>query len=232
MKTPKMLFLYVGCAIFYIGGFGLLYSTDVMADDTSFIFQVVTAIMSTGMLGIITFAIYTFQSQSESRRENQAKIFEKKIEFYNIAIDQLDEVFLNGIGEKTNHQLLFLVSKAMLVASAEAADKFSKLFLAFQNHENISGCFHDFLIAARTDLDLVDQISDGTADKFSPILARLEHSIKTESRKIRFWSDEQKLKILADYEKQKTGKGNWLREKHGLHFSQIATWRKQLLADE
>ena len=120
----------------------------------------------------------------------------------------------------------------MLVASAEAADKFSKLFLAFQNHENISGCFHDFLIAARTDLDLVDQISDGTADKFSPILARLEHSIKTESRKIRFWSDEQKLKILADYEKQKTGKGHWLREKHGLHFSQIATWRKQLLADE
>jgi hypothetical protein len=232
MKKSTLIFLIVLFSVVYLGGFGLLFSTDVMTDDTSFVFQVVTAIMSTGLLAIITFFMFTVQSQMESQRENRAKIFEKKIEFYNVAVDQLDEIFLNGTGDKTNHQLLFLVSKAMLVASPNAADKFSKLFLAFQNQDGIPDCFHDFIVAAREDLDLVDRISDGTADSFNPILSRLEQSIKTETRKIRFWSDEQKIQILEDYAKQKTGKGKWLKEKHGLHFSQIATWKKQLLSDE
>ena len=102
------------------------------------------------------------------------------------------------------------------------------MFLSFQNNENISKCFGDFIIAARTDLDLVDRISDGTADSFDPILARLEGSIKKESKNIRYWSDEDKISIIRAYDKIKSNKGNWLKENHGLYYSQIATWRKQL----
>ena len=212
----------------YFGCFWLLFSYEFVGNDTSFIFQVVVAMMSTGLLAIVTGFMFIFQSQIESRKENQAKIFEKKIEFYNDALDRLDEIFEGGIGDKTSHQLLFLVSKAMLVASPEAADKFAQLFLSFQNNENISKCFGDFIIAARTDLDLVDRISDGTADSFDPILARLEDSIKKESKNIRYWSDEDKISIIRAYDKIKSNKGNWLKENHGLYYSQIATWRKQL----
>ena len=184
--------------------------------------------MSTGLIAIVTMFMFQFQSQIESRKENNAKIFEKKIEFYNRAVDSLDEIFAAGLGDKTSHQLLFLVSKAILVASPDAADKFAKLYFSIQDNENISKCYGDFLRAARTDLDLVDQISDGTADSFDPILARLEKSIKQESRHLRYWSDEEKINIIKEYDKLKAGKGSWLQNEHGLYYSQIATWRKQL----
>lgn len=221
IATIFVIFLYFGC-------FWFLFSYEFVGDDTSFIFQVVVAMMSTGLLAIVTGFMFIFQSQIESRKENQAKIFEKKIEFYNDALDRLDEIFSTGMGDRTSHQMLFLVSKAMLVASPEAADKFAQLFLSFQNNKNISKCFGDFIIAARKDLDLVDRISDGTEDKFDPILKRLESSIKQESRNIRYWSDEEKISIIRAYDKIKTNKGAWLSENHGLYYSQIATWRKQL----
>ena len=219
--TFLVIFIYFGC-------FWLLFNYEFVGNDTSFIFQVVVAMMSTGLLAIVTGFMFIFQSQIESRKENQAKIFEKKIEFYNDALDRLDEIFEGGIGDKTSHQLLFLVSKAMLVASPEAADKFAQLFLSFQNNEKRSKCFGDFIIAARKDLDLVDRISDGTAESFDPILSRLEDSIKKESKNIRYWSDEDKIAIIRAYDEIKSNKGNWLKENHGLYYSQIATWRKQL----
>lgn len=219
--TFLVIFVYFGC-------FWLLFNYEFVGNDTSFIFQVVVAMMSTGLLAIVTGFMFIFQSQIESRKENQAKIFEKKIEFYNDALDRLGEIFEGGIGDKTSHQLLFLVSKAMLVASPEAADKFAQLFLSFQNNEKRSKCFGDFIIAARKDLDLVDRISDGTAESFDPILSRLEDSIKKESKNIRYWSDEDKIAIIRAYDEIKSNKGNWLKENHGLYYSQIATWRKQL----
>ena len=219
--TFLVIFIYFGC-------FWLLFNYEFVGNDTSFIFQVVVAMMSTGLLAIVTGFMFIFQSQIESRKENQAKIFEKKIEFCNDALDRLGEIFEGGIGDKTSHQLLFLVSKAMLVASPEAADKFAQLFLSFQNNEKRSKCFGDFIIAARKDLDLVDRISDGTAESFDPILSRLEDSIKKESKNIRYWSDEDKVSIIRAYDKIKSNKGNWLKENHGLYYSQIATWRKQL----
>ena len=219
--TFLVIFIYFGC-------FWLLFNYEFVGNDTSFIFQVVVAMMSTGLLAIVTGFMFIFQSQIESRKENQAKIFEKKIEFYNDALDRLGEIFEGGIGDKTSHQLLFLVSKAMLVASPEAADKFAQLFLSFQNNEKRSKCFGDFIIAARKDLDLVDRISDGTAESFDPILSRLEDSIKKESKNIRYWSDEDKVSIIRAYDKIKSNKGNWLKENHGLYYCQIATWRKQL----
>ena len=214
--------------IIFLAWFWYLFENGFVGNDTSFIFQFVVAIMSTGLIAIVTMFMFQFQSQIESRKENNAKIFEKKIEFYNRAVDSLDEILAAGLGDKTSHQLLFLVSKAILVASPDAADKFAQLYFSIQNNENISECYGDFLRAARTDLDLVDQISDGTADSFDPILARLERSIKQESRHLRYWSDEEKINIIREYDKLKTGKGSWLQNEHGLYYSQIATWRKQL----
>lgn len=218
------------CAVIalYFGCFYILFSNEFVGDDTSFIFQIVVAMMSTGLLAIVTGFMFIFQSQIESRKENRAKIFEKKIEFYNDALDGLDEVFASGPGDKTAHQLLFLVSKAMLVASPNAADKFAQLYIAIQSNKDIAMSFGNFVIAARMDLDLVDRISDGTADSFDPILARLETSIKNESKNLRYRSDEEKISIIKDYDQIKTNKGAWLKKEHGLYYSQIATWRKQL----
>ena len=230
MKQSRFIPAAIIVIILYFGCFWILFNFELVGTDTSFIFQVVVAMMSTGLLAIVTGFMFIFQSQIETKKENQAKIFEKKIAFYNDALDRLDEIFEGGVGDKTSHQLLFLVSKAMLIASPEAADKFAQLYLAVQNNKDVPQYFGEFIIVARKDLDLVDRISDGTADSFNPILARLENSIKRESKNIRYWSDEDKIAIIRSYDEITSNKGQWLKDKHGLYYSQIATWRKQLEA--
>ena len=119
----------------------------------------------------------------------------------------------------------------MLIASPEAADTLAKLVLSMQENKdqkNTHEYFKDFIITSRKDLDLVDNISDGTEDNFDPILSRLEQSIKTESRKLRYWSDEQKINIIKDYDNQKKDKVKWLKKTHGLYPVQISNWRKQV----
>jgi len=217
--------------IVFLSLFLYLFNHKFMENDTSFSFQIVVATMTAGLLLCLTSFINIFQEQIESRKENRIKVFERKIHFYNEAIDKLDYVFFNGISEDTHHQLLFLVSKGMLIASPEAADTLAKLVLSMQDSEdkkNIHVHFKDFIITSRKDLDLVDNISDATEDNFDPILSRLEQSIKTESRKLRYWSDEQKINIIKDYDNQKKDKVKWLKKTHSLYPVQISNWRKQI----
>ena len=207
-KFKNFLILIIVLVIF-LALFLILFEFKFMENDTSFSFQIIVATMTAGLLLVLTGFINIFQEQIESRKENRIKVFERKIHFYNEAIDKLDYVFLNGISEDTHHQLLFLVSKGMLIASPEAADTLAKLVLSMQENKdqkNTHEYFKDFIITSRKDLDLVDNISDGTEDNFDPILSRLEQSIKTESRKLRYWSDEQKINIIKDYDNQKKDK--------------------------
>lgn len=229
-KFKNFLILIIVLVIF-LALFLILFEFKFMENDTSFSFQIIVATMTAGLLLVLTGFINIFQEQIESRKENRIKVFERKIHFYNEAIDKLDYVFLNGISEDTHHQLLFVVSKGMLIASPEAADTLAKLVLSMQENKdqkNTHEYFKDFIITSRKDLDLVDNISDGTEDNFDPILSRLEQSIKTESRKLRYWSDEQKINIIKDYDNQKKDKVKWLKKTHGLYPVQISNWRKQV----
>lgn len=229
-KFKNFLILIIVLVVF-LALFLILFEFKFMENDTSFSFQIIVATMTAGLLLVLTGFINIFQEQIESRKENRIKVFERKIHFYNEAIDKLDYVFLNGISEDTHHQLLFLVSKGMLIASPEAADTLAKLVLSMQENKdqkNTHEYFKDFIITSRKDLDLVDNISDGTEDNFDPILSRLEQSIKTESRKLRYWSDEQKINIIKDYDNQKKDKVKWLKKTHGLYPVQISNWRKQV----
>ena len=127
MKNKLYVIAIFVVVIFYFGCFWVLFEWNLTGDDTSFIFQVVVALMSTGLLAIITALMFTFQSQIENKKENKAKIFEKKISFYTEALSELDGIFANGRDEKSSHKFVFLVSKAMLVASPAAAQSFSDL---------------------------------------------------------------------------------------------------------
>ena len=122
--------------IIFLSIYLLIFNQKFMENDSSFSFQIVVATLTAGLLLGLTSFINIFQEQIESRKENRVKVFERKIHFYNEAIDKLDYVFLNGISEETHHQLLFLVSKGMLIASPEAADTLAKLVLAMQENKD------------------------------------------------------------------------------------------------
>lgn len=228
MKNKLYVIAIIVVVIFYFGCFWVLFEWNLAGDGTSFIFQVVVALMSTGLLAIITAVMFTFQSQIENKKENKAKIFEKKISFYTEVLSELDGIFANGRDEKSSHKFVFLVSKAMLVASPTAAQSFSDLFVSFEKQEGTEKYFIEFLKAARADLDLIDDLSAGGIDKFEPVLALLKGEIIQETKNLRFWSSEQKSEIIEQYDLQKNNKVKWLRETHQLYPSQIATWRRQL----
>lgn len=71
-------FFWLSVVIIFLAWFWYLFENGFVGNDTSFIFQFVVAIMSTGLIAIVILFMFQFQSQIESRKENNAKIFEKK----------------------------------------------------------------------------------------------------------------------------------------------------------
>ncbi len=90
----------------YLAFFGVLFSYGLVGNEMSFLFQIVVAMMSTGILAIVTGAMLIFQYGIETRKENSAKVFENKITFYFDTLNQLDNVFNGGLSEDTSHRFL------------------------------------------------------------------------------------------------------------------------------
>jgi len=207
-----------------LGSFTLIY------EDTNSYFKE----LKNGLLGVVivimgTASIVVYQYFLEDNNRKKQLVFERKINFYNEALDKFDEIFSNQLDDYTNRKLIFQVSRGMLIASPNAADKLAQLSLAImENKETYYEIFKEFILEARKDLDLMDRISHGNIDTFDPILSKLENLWKKDVRKLRYFSEEEKQKIINQYDKQKNNKIKWLKEKHGVYYSQIANWRKQL----
>ena len=122
----------------------------------------------------------------------------------------------------------------MLIASPSAAQSFLDLFTSFENDSSpeskgqVARNLSLFLKYAREDLDQIDDLSKQGMQRFEPTLKRLEKQIDQESKKLRSWTIEQKIKIIEDYDLQEKNKVKWLKENYNLYPSQIATWRRQI----
>lgn len=228
-KSYKFIALTVALIVSYFGCFWLLFNYEFVGSDTSFIFQIVVAMMSTGLLAIVTGFMFIFQSQIESRKENKTKIFEKKIEFYYEVINELETVFKDEVIDENVHSMLFLVSKSMIVASPEVAEKFANLHLSVISQTSIPQAMKELIASMRKDLDLLDNIKEDHSAQFESILGRLEPSIAEETTKFRRRSDEEKAEIIRQYDAVKNNKVTWLKENYNITPAYIATWRKKVL---
>ena len=77
-RSPIILLLFI--VIFYFGCFWLLFEVSLEQTESAFLFEAVVALMSTGLLAIVTGFMFNFQSQIENKKENRARIFETKIQ--------------------------------------------------------------------------------------------------------------------------------------------------------
>jgi hypothetical protein len=233
LTRSKIVFLAILVIVFYLTFFGILFSYDFIGEEMSFLFQIVVAMMSTGVLAIVTGSMLIFQYRIETRKENATRVFENKIKFYFDTLNQIDSLFGDGgLSPDTSHRLLFLTTKSMLVCSSEAANKFSLLADAIEKKDAVPAKFKDFIYSARKDLDLVDNIDAEASEKFDTILKKLEASVTTETKKL-FRSDDEKRRLVKKYdEMRESRKGRpWLKE-NSLWLSQIDGWRHLLEADK
>ena len=238
MKKQSKNNLYIFTFIlFVLINYYVLFYFDKVGDDTSFIFQIVVACLTTVLLVAVTFIINALREKSESISQNKIKIFEK-IQFYNETLDKIEEIYLSGgLDDSSNRDLIFVLAKAMLIASKDATDSLVKFSSALQQKEShiqkethiiVNEHLITFIKEAREDLDLTDSISHGATDNFDQILRRLREIFRTETNKLRFRSAEEKKDIIREYEKRKKDKTKWLKETYGLYPSQIADWRSKL----
>ena len=108
-----------------LGSFTLIY------EDTNSYFKE----LKNGLLGVVivimgTASIVVYQYFLEDNNRKKQLVFERKIDFYNEALDKFDEIFSNQLDDYTNRKLIFQVSRGMLIASPNAADKLAQLSLA------------------------------------------------------------------------------------------------------
>lgn len=246
LKSKKQ--LYTGLlvvSVIYASVFGIIFNLKMVGDSSSFLFQVVVALMSTGVLAIVTGFMFIFQSSIESRSQNKTKVFEKKIQFYEYALEIISAVAKESkISSETTNSLFKLTTRAMLVASPDAAEKLARFYNVIDLEESgRAQAFKEFVFAARTDLDLVDDLSEGRIKDFDKILNTIERSLEDEisqaidntpsennsSSGKRSWSNEQKLKIIQDYYAQRDGsRYQWLKSTHNVTPAHIRTWKTQL----
>ncbi len=112
----------------YVTVFQLIFEGRMLGDSESFLFQIVVALMSTGVLAIVTGFMFIFQSEIESRSQNNAKVFETKLQFYQKAVERIADIAKNELDSDALDELFLLTAKSMLVASPKAAEKLAKLF--------------------------------------------------------------------------------------------------------
>lgn len=224
----RLSFFFVPLLLIYFAFFWVVLDGQIAGQDSSFLFQIVVALMSTGLLAIVTGVMFSFQSHIEGKKENKSKIFEKKIEFYYQVINELDAVFKDEVIDENMHRMLFLVSKSMIVASPDVAENFAELYLSIQNQKNIPTSMKKLIISMRKDLDLLESIKDDHDHQFEGILGRLDASIVAQTRKVRRRTEQEKMDILKEYDSVISNKVKWLRETYDLTPAHIATWRRKL----
>ena len=113
-----------------LGSFTLIY------EDTNSYFKE----LKNGLLGVVivimgTASIVVYQYFLEDNNRKKQLVFERKIDFYNEALDKFDEIFSNQLDDYTNRKLIFQVSRGMLIASPNAADKLAQLSLAIMENK-------------------------------------------------------------------------------------------------
>jgi|GEM_PF-2061553 len=242
MDKKKKLNLFLGLlsvSFIYTAVFGLIFQQKLLGSADSFLFQVVVALMSTGVLALVTGFMFVFQSEIESRGQNKSKVFQNKIDFYKEAIATISEAARKPPDYDSVDELFNLATRSMLIASPNAAEKLTDLYQTFKDGELIANAFKEFVQAARQDLDLIDELSDGSSDSLVNVLKTIEESfgedlkIRSEAQLEgrsgkRSWSNEEKERIIQEYYERESGRRNWLEEAHGLTPTYIYMWKKQL----
>ena len=219
----------------YVTVFQLIFESRMLGDSESFLFQIVVALMSTGVLALITGFMFIFQSEIESRSQNNSKVFETKLHFYQKAVERISDIAKNGLDSNALDELFLLTAKSMLVASPKAAEKLATLFDVFTKEESGQAvAFKEFVLAAREDLTLIDNLTKGHSTHFDKILETIENSLTDQIKSVtantkRSWTNEQKRNIIKEYYDQADGhRYKWLRDNHNVTPAHISTWKTQI----
>jgi len=219
----------------YVTVFQLIFDGRLLGSSESFLFQIVVALMSTGVLALVTGFLFIFQSEIESRSQNNSKVFETKIQFYENAVERIADIAKKEINIDALDELFLLTARSMLVASPKAAERLATLYEVFQKDEpGQAVAFKEFVLAAREDLTLIDNLTKGHSTHFDKILETIENSLTDQIKSVtantkRSWTNEQKRNIIKEYYDQADGhRYKWLRDNHNVTPAHISTWKTQI----
>ena len=231
--------------LFYFFSFGFIYSVSPNANGMpGFTLEILKTLMAAGVLGILTSAIFIFQSSIEDKNTKKQDVFREKLKFYSEVVHKIETIEKDDqvdVDELKAFQ--FLIFRSALISNPKFSNALTEYYEFLHNNSgSLSDTEEDtarrknaimtLLVAARDDLAVQDAISENDKNIFKDFVVKISSNSselsnsQSKARNIR--TKEEKQKIIDEYNSIKTGRSKWLMQKHGLHPSYIVTWNRQL----
>lgn len=179
-----------------------------------FFSNILNGFMGAIVVALVTASIFIVQNQIQAEDDKNKSIYEKKLNLYQKISQLLAKRLLakNDIKE-IDSNLREMYFEVFLIAGHET----SKSFRSILEAEDINEKIDDFIHKARKDLDVLTNENFQKSDFF-------DESV-TDIMKKRKFSDEEKKKIVIEYNKADDKKV--VLEKYSLYYSQISDWKKK-----
>jgi len=242
-KNKFLIFIFFTFIILYFLGFGLIFaSTKSYVNISSYTDEILKALLAAGTVAILTSIIFIFQSSIEEKNKKKEEVFRIKLEFYSEIINSIEIIEEDGeVDAEELNKLFFLIFRSVMFANPDVIDALNNyLSLVEDNSKDKTtknkNRFEEIVKitkAARKDLEVQDEIPTDMIPEFDSKIDKI--SLKAEefskAKKI-YRSNDEKRKIIKEYDEYGDNKSAWLKEAYNLTPAYIYTWKKQLNMNE
>lgn len=244
-KLSYGIVLVVSLVVFYFFAFGAIFYSSPEADGLKgFVVEIIKVLMGSGVIAILTSVIFTFQSSIEVRNEKRQEVFREKLKFYKEVLAKIESIERDDmVNSMELKDFQFLIYRSALISNPSFSKALTSYYEILENSTsgedassysgpNRKNAMMDLLQVGRDDLDVQNVMTDIEKLIFADFLSKITTSSEvlntsqTNARKFR--TKDEKREIVREYTNFGSGKVKWLMSEHGLHPSQIVTWKSQL----
>ena len=204
--------------------------------------------MGAGAIAIITGVIMVVQSIIASDRDKKQKVFDQKLTLYRGIIEQMEGFYklkegedVAQIDEQERTELFFTQLKVALLSRPKTFRSYSQLINDISDEQGVikeeaSALLLDFVVNARDDLDVQEEMTSEDRTQFESALAIASH----EAEKLNVWQqrtedvqDLQKSIVSAvpEFNGSEASDRKWLcstRRSNGFEFVVYPKWGKKI----
>jgi hypothetical protein len=219
--------------------FALTTNEPSMQSSQFFFSNILNALMGATVVAVVTSALFGYQAKIQADDEKRRAIFEKKLDLYQRLADTFKELSSDNrsSSKRIGDDLRPMLYEVVLLSGGSAGGKYLEVIdaieglddpnyqLSVDDQKNIM----NFFVAARDDLDVIENITDDNKNTLEAFLDSASDSSKIEARASkRFLSDSEKLALLKEYDEKPRGEKSKFAAAHNYIPADMDRFRKQL----
>jgi len=237
--VPSLVKVLLVAGIAFLCFFALTVTQPTPESSQFYFTNILNALMGATVVAIVTSVLFGYQAKIQSDDEKRKSIFEKKLDLYQRLASTFKELSsedrssLRCVGDELRPMLYEVV----LLSGGAAGSKYLEVIdsidglddpnyqLSVDDQKNIM----KFFVAARDDLDVIENFTDDNKVILDAFLDSASDSSKIEARASkRFLTDDDKLALLKEYDEKPRGEKSKFAALHNYIPADMDRFRKQL----